>query len=57
MCELIEEYANKKVKEACIRTAIEIFRQVGVPDAEIAQQIQIKYGLTKSETENYLIEK
>lgn len=61
MCELIEEYVNKKVaiavKEVSIRTAIEIFRQVGIPDTEIAQKIQLKYGLTKTETENYLIEK
>ncbi|MCM1225470.1 MAG: Rpn family recombination-promoting nuclease/putative transposase [Lachnospiraceae bacterium] len=48
------ENVEKGIEKGEIYGAISVYREIGLPDYEISQRIQKKYGLTKDEADSYL---
>ncbi|MCD7772319.1 MAG: hypothetical protein LUH23_09600 [Oscillospiraceae bacterium] len=53
MCKLMEDMRN----EATILGAVETLRDLAFSETEIKNRIMVKYNLTESEANNYLLKK
>ena len=54
MCELIEEYAEKRASEAAIQSTIKTARKCGAADNVIAKILKDEYKLDDVQIEIYL---